>query len=145
MSGRSTANAFTHPPTASEIAGLGRKKLLLAGVLTELIIQHNGLSGADRGYDVQVVVDACGALSSRMEDAALGRLVQAGVAITSSASIAAQLMGDLAQSPKAAEALKLCLRSRLPPRPKTIRRLNWIGSLQGATTKTSHDAQGPAA
>ena len=71
------------------------------------MIQHTGLSGADRGYDVQVVVDACGALSSRMEDAALRRLVQAGVAITSSASVAAQLMGDLAQSPKAAEALKL--------------------------------------
>ena len=107
VSGRSTANAFTHPPTASEIAGLGRKTLLLAGVLTEVMIQHTGLSGADRGYDVQVVVDACGALSSRTEDAALRRLVQAGVAITSSASIAAQLMGDLTQSPKAAEALKL--------------------------------------
>ena len=71
------------------------------------MIQHTALSGTDRGYDVQVVVDACGALSSRTEDASLRRLAQAGVTITSSASIAAQLMGDLTQSPKAAEALKL--------------------------------------
>ena len=105
--GRSTANAFTHLPTANEIADLGRSTLLLAGVLTEVMIQHTGLSGADRGYDVQVVVDACGALSPRTEDAALRRLTQAGVIMTSSASIAAQLMGDLTQSPKAAEALKL--------------------------------------
>ena len=107
VSGRSTANAFTHPATASEVARLGRKTLLLAGVLTEVMIQHTGLSGAARGYDVQVVVDACGALSSRTEDAALRRLAQTGVTITSSASIAAQLMGDLTQGPKAAEALKL--------------------------------------
>jgi hypothetical protein len=45
VSGRSTANAFTHPPTATEIAGLGRKTLLLAGVLTEAMIQHTGLFG----------------------------------------------------------------------------------------------------
>jgi nicotinamidase-related amidase len=107
VAGRSTANAFTHPPTANDIVGLGRKTLLLAGVLTEVMIQHTGLSGAERGYYVQVVVDACGALSPRTEDAALRRLVQAGVTITSSASIAAQLMDDLTQSPKAAEALKL--------------------------------------
>lgn len=107
VSGRSTANAFTHSPTANEIAGLGRKTLLLGGVLTEVMIQHTGLSAAGRGYDVQVVIDACGGLSSRTEDAALRRLAQAGVTITSTASIAAQLMGDLTQSPKAAEALKL--------------------------------------
>ena len=105
--GRSTANAFTHPPTANEIAGLGRKTLLVASVLTEVMIQHSGLSGAERGYDVQVVVDACGALSQRTENAALQRLTQAGVTITSSASVAAQLMGDLTQGSKGLEALKV--------------------------------------
>ena len=59
---------------------------------------------AEAGHDVSTFVFK-GHRWHRDEDVI--RLVQAGVAITSSASIAAQLMGDLAQSPKAAEALKL--------------------------------------
>ena len=54
-----------------------------------------------------MVVDACGALSPRTEDAALRRLTHAGVAITSSASIAGQLMGDLIQGRTGVEALKI--------------------------------------
>lgn len=105
--GRTTANAFTHIPTADKITSLGRKTLLVAGVLTEVVIQHSALSGAERGYDVQVVVDACGGLSPRTEDAAFRRLALAGVTLTSCASVAGQLMGDLAQSPAAQEALKI--------------------------------------
>jgi nicotinamidase-related amidase len=105
--GRTTANAFTHVPTADKIASLGRKTLLVAGVLTEVAVQHSALSGAERGYDVQVVVDACGGLSPRTEDAAFRRLTLAGVTLTSCASVAGQLMGDLAQNPAAKESLKI--------------------------------------
>ena len=43
---------------------------------------------------MQIVIDACGGLSPRSEDAALRRLVQAGVVMTSVASLAGQLAGD---------------------------------------------------
>jgi nicotinamidase-related amidase len=104
---RTTSNAFTHIPTADKIASLGRKTLLVAGVLTEVAVQHSALSGAERGYDVQVVVDACGGLSPRTEEAAFLRLIQAGVTLTSCASVAGQLMGDLTQSPTAKESVKI--------------------------------------
>ena len=42
-------------------------------------------------------MDARGGLSARTEDAAFRRLVQGGVALTSVASIAGELAGDLAR------------------------------------------------
>lgn len=94
---RTTTDSFLHVPTRDAITGTGRKTLLIAGVATEIIVQHSALSGLAEGYHVQVVIDACGGLSPRTEDAALRRLVQAGVVITSVASVAGQLAGDFTQ------------------------------------------------
>jgi nicotinamidase-related amidase len=91
---RTTTDAFTHSPTRDAITKIGRKTLLVAGVATEIIVQHSSLSAAAHGFDVQVVVDACGGLSARTEDAALRRLTQSGVVTASVISIAGQLAGD---------------------------------------------------
>lgn len=101
---RTTADSFTHPATAEAIKATGRKTLLIAGVATEIIVQHSALSGLAHGFDVQIIVDACGGLSPRTEDAALRRLIQAGAVTTSVASLAGQLAGDFTQ-PKGGEAL----------------------------------------
>jgi nicotinamidase-related amidase len=91
---RNTTDAFTHPATREAIVKTGRKTLLVSGVATEIIVQHSALSGVAHGLDVQVVVDACGGIAPRTEDAALRRLVQAGVVTTSIPSLAGQLAGD---------------------------------------------------
>lgn len=101
---RTTTDAFLHPQTRDAIAKTGRKTILIAGVATEIIVQHSALSGIEHGLQVQVVVDACGGLSARTEDAALRRLAQAGVVTTSIASIAGQLAGDFTQ-PKGGQAI----------------------------------------
>jgi len=101
---RTTTDAFLHAATRDAIAKTGRQTLLVAGVATEVIVQHSALSGAAQGLQVQVVVDACGGLSARAEDAALRRLVQAGVVTTSVASVAGQLAGDFTR-PKGGQAV----------------------------------------
>jgi len=101
---RNTTDAFTHAPTREAIERTGRRTLLVSGVATEVIVQHSCLSAAERGYAVQLVVDACGGISPRTEDAALRRLVSAGVVPTSLASLAGQLAGDFTQ-PRGAQAL----------------------------------------
>lgn len=101
---RTTTDAFLHSSTRAAIAASGCKTLLIAGVATEIIVQHSALSGAAQGLQVQVVVDGCGGLSPRTEDAAWRRLAQAGVITTSIASLAGQLAGDFSQ-PKAGQAL----------------------------------------
>lgn len=101
---RNTTDAFTHAPTREAIGRTGRKTLLIAGVATEIIVQHSALSGVAQGYDVQIVIDACGGLSARTEDAALRRLAQAGAIITSVPSVAGQLAGDFTK-PQGGQAL----------------------------------------
>lgn len=101
---RTTTDAFIHPATCEAIAQTKCKTLLIAGVATEIIVQHSALSAAAQGYNVQIVIDACGGLSPRTEDAALRRLGQAGVVTTSVASIARQLAGDFSQ-PKGQQAI----------------------------------------
>lgn len=95
---RATTDAFLDAPTCAAITATQRQTLLIAGVATEIIVQHSALSGAARGYNVQLVLDACGGLSARTEEAALRRLTQAGVVTTSIASLAGQLAGNLSQS-----------------------------------------------
>jgi nicotinamidase-related amidase len=101
---RTTTDAFLHAPTRDAITATNRRTLLIAGVATEIIVQHSALSGAALGFHVQLVLDACGGLSERTEEAALLRLTQAGVVATSIASIAGQLAGDVSQ-PKGQQAL----------------------------------------
>ena len=101
---RNTTDAFLHPATSDAIVNTGRKTLLIAGVASEIIVQHSALSGAARGFYVQVVVDACGGLSPRTEEAAFRRMTHAGVVTTSIASISGQLAEDFTQQ-KGAEAV----------------------------------------
>jgi nicotinamidase-related amidase len=101
---RSSTDAFLHAPTREAIAKTKRSAVLIAGVATEIIVQHSALSAATQGLHVHVVIDACGGLSPRTEDAALRRLVQAGVTTTSIPSVAGQLAGELTQ-PKGMQAL----------------------------------------
>ena len=101
---RTTTDAFLDAPTRDAILATGRKTLIVSGVATEIIVQHSALSALAHGFQSQVAVDACGGISTRTEDAALRRLVHAGVTPTSLASIAGQLAGDFTQ-PKGGQAL----------------------------------------
>lgn len=103
---RNTTDAFLHAPTREAITNTGRKTLLICGVASEIIVQHSALSGTTVGLQVQVVVDACGGLSPRTEDAAFRRMADAGVTLTSIASLSGQLAGDLTQT-KGNQALQI--------------------------------------
>ena len=101
---RNTTDAFLHAPTRDAIVSTGRRTLLVCGVASEIIVEHSALSAAAQGFQVQIVVDACGGLSPRTEDAALRRMTQAGIVTTSIASISGQLAGDFTQ-PKGGQAV----------------------------------------
>jgi nicotinamidase-related amidase len=103
---RNTTDAFLHADTRDAILAKKRAAILVAGVATEIIVQHSALSAAAHGLHVEVVIDACSGVSTRTEDAALRRLVQAGVTTTSVASVGGQLAGDLSR-PKGGQALAI--------------------------------------
>lgn len=101
---RTTCNSFLNPEMVAAIEATGRRTLLISGVATELAVQLPALSAADRGYTVYVVLDACGGISERTEQAALMRIGKAGATAVSVLTLAGELAGDF-REPKAQQAV----------------------------------------
>jgi len=91
---RTTCDSFLNQEIVAAIKATGRKTLLISGVATELAVQLPALSASDRGYKVFVVLDACGGMSERTEQAALQRMAKAGATTVSVMTLAGELAGD---------------------------------------------------
>jgi isochorismate hydrolase len=101
---RTTCDSLLNPDIVVAINGTGRKTLLIAGVATELAVQLPALTASDQGYRVYVVLDACGGMSERTEQAALLRMIQAGATPVSVMALAGEIAGDFRQ-PAAQQAI----------------------------------------
>jgi isochorismate hydrolase len=101
---RTTCDSFLNLDIAAAIDATGRKTLLIAGVATELAVQLPALTASDQGYRVYVVLDACGGMSERTEQAALLRITQAGATAVSVMALAGEIAGDF-REPKAQQAI----------------------------------------
>jgi nicotinamidase-related amidase len=101
---RTTPNSFNDAEIRAAIEASGRKTLLVSGVATEVAVELPCLTAAAEGYEVQVVVDACGGVSARTEDASFRRMTQAGVRTTSVPTLIGELAGDFMQ-PKGGQAI----------------------------------------
>ena len=101
---RSTCDSFLNEEIVSAIVATGRKTLLISGVATELAVQLPALTASDQGYKVFVVLDACGGMSERTEQAALERMAKAGATTVSVMTLAGELAGDFRDA-KAQQAL----------------------------------------
>lgn len=69
--------------------------LILCGIACEAAILHTALDARRSGHSVEVLIDACGGLSPRTEDAAIRQMERSGVLISSIASFASRLSGDM--------------------------------------------------
>lgn len=76
---RSSMNSWDSQSVREAIAAAERKKLILAGLWTEVCINLCAFSALQDGYDVYVVEDACGGTSEVAHRAAMDRMMQAGV------------------------------------------------------------------
>jgi nicotinamidase-related amidase len=101
---RTTCDSFLNEEIVSEIAATGRKTLLISGVATELAVQLPALTASDLGYRVYAVLDACGGMSERTEQAALLRMAKAGATTVSVMTLAGEIAGDFREA-KAQQAI----------------------------------------
>jgi hypothetical protein len=95
---RTTPNAMNDADIRQAIESGGRRTILVSGVATEVAVLLPSLTLAAEGYDVHVIVDACGGVSPRTEDAALRRLTAAGVKTTSVPTLVGELAGDFREA-----------------------------------------------
>jgi nicotinamidase-related amidase len=95
---RTTCDSFLNEEIVSAIKATERKTLLISGVATELAVQLPALTASDEGYQVYVVLDACGGMSERTEQAALLRMAKAGATTVSVMTLAGELAGDFREA-----------------------------------------------
>jgi nicotinamidase-related amidase len=80
---RRSMNALEDDAVRSAIQATGRKRLLIAGLLTEACVSFPALTALKDGYDVFVIGDTCGGLTAASHELALRRVEQAGAHLTS--------------------------------------------------------------
>jgi nicotinamidase-related amidase len=80
---RRSMNAWEDDSARAAILGTSRKRLIVAGLLTEACVSFPVLSALEHGLEVFVVADACGGLTLEGHQHALERMKAGGAQMTS--------------------------------------------------------------
>ena len=99
-------NAWDDEAFAQACRDTGKKNLVMAGVTTDICMVAPAISAVQEGFAVQVVCDACGSGNQIAEEMAWRRMEKAGVGLTSTGAMIAELVGNWA-SPAGAVAFPL--------------------------------------
>lgn len=95
---RTSMNTWEDEPAYKAITGTGKKKLVLAGLWTGVCIVGPALSALAEGYEVFVITDACGDVSSEAHERAIQRMVHAGVKPVTAVQYLLELQRDWART-----------------------------------------------
>ncbi len=101
---RTFINTWEDPSVVDVVKGTGRKQLIFAGLWTEVCVAMPAIQAAGEGWDVTVVTDASGAVSTEAHEVAIQRMIAAGVNMITWMALAAEWQRDWARS-KTAGAL----------------------------------------
>lgn len=91
---RTTLNSWEDPDFRAAVQATGRRKLIVAGLWTEICVAFPVLDALKEGYEVYVVADAIGGVSTAAHEAAMQRMVQAGAVPISVIGLAGELQRD---------------------------------------------------
>lgn len=87
-------NAMDDENFAAAVKATGRQKIIIAGVTNDVCTVYPALSLVRAGFEVQVVADAGGSPTKMADDIALRRMERAGVTLTSTNQLIAELAGS---------------------------------------------------
>lgn len=76
---RTSINTWEDRRVVDAVEKTGRKKLIIAGLWTEICVAMPAIHALDEGYDVFVVTDASGGVTAEAHDMAVRRMERAGV------------------------------------------------------------------
>jgi nicotinamidase-related amidase len=91
---RTTMNSWEDPDFRAAVEATGRRKLILAGLWTEVCVAFPALDALAAGYEVYVVADAIGGVSRTAHESAMQRMTQAGAIPISVLGLACELQRD---------------------------------------------------
>jgi len=87
-------NAWAYPDFRNAVLATGRKKLIMAGVTTDVCLIFPAIDAALEGFAVQAVMDASGSPSDLSEEFSRQRMHDAGVVLTATNTLMAEIARD---------------------------------------------------
>ena len=87
-------NAWDNEDFVKAIKAIGRKQLIVAGVVTEVCVAFPVLSAIEEGFEVFVIADASGTFNAMTRDAAWARMEAAGAQMMTWFGAACELHRD---------------------------------------------------
>ena len=75
---RTSTHAWSHPEVRKAVDATGRKKLIMAGLVTEVCLSQSVLAALKDGYEVYFVSDCSGGITTESHEDGKLRMTQAG-------------------------------------------------------------------
>jgi nicotinamidase-related amidase len=96
------------------VEATGKKNLIMAGVTTDVCLIYPSIRAVEDGYRVQAVMDASGSPFDMSEDLTRRRMEKAGVVLTTTNTMIAELAQDWS-TPAGSQLIQLLFTEVLPP------------------------------
>jgi len=98
MLDRSSMNTWEDAAVIRRINEIGKPRIVLSGLWTGVCIVGPALSALDQGFEVYVIADACGDVSTEAHERAMDRMVQAGAQPMTALQYLLELQRDWART-----------------------------------------------
>src|SRR5271155_2973373 len=95
---RTSMNTWEDKAVIEEVNRIRKGRIVLAGLWTSVCIVGPALSALDQGFEVYVIADACGDVSTEAHERALERMIAAGAQPLTSLQYLLELQRDWARS-----------------------------------------------
>ncbi len=94
---RTSMNTWEDANVIAKVNEIGKPRIVLAGLWTGVCIVGPALSAIDQGFEIYVIADACGDVSTEAHDRAIDRMIQAGARPMTSLQYLLELQRDWAR------------------------------------------------
>ncbi|ACY35107.1 isochorismatase family protein [Comamonas thiooxydans] len=95
---RTSMNTWEDEAVIRKVNEIGKPRIVLAGLWTSVCIVGPALSALDQGFEVFVIADACGDISTEAHNRAMDRMVQAGAQPITSLQYLLEMQRDWART-----------------------------------------------
>ena len=95
---RTSMNTWEDQAVIDKVNEIGKPRIVLAGLWTSVCIVGPALSALDQGFEVFVIADACGDISTEAHNRAMDRMVQAGAQPITSLQYLLEMQRDWART-----------------------------------------------
>jgi nicotinamidase-related amidase len=95
---RTSMNTWEDAAVIKQLNEIGKGRIVLARLWTSVCIVGPALSALDQGFEVYVIADACGDVSTEAHERAMDRMVQAGARPMTALQYLLELQRDWARS-----------------------------------------------